>query len=375
MGDWRLICERCGSQQPLGSMDWRCGTCGGAFALEGQAEFSSSRIIRERRSLWRYDAFLPVASEQATTLGEGLTPLLRGHLAGREVWLKNDAMLPTGSFKDRGAAVVVSHLRGLGVSRVVVDSSGNAAAAMSGYCAAAGIECVVYAPASTSPAKLTQSRAFGAAVVLVEGNRDAVAEAAQQAVLGDGSVYYASHNWNPVFVEGVKTWAMEVWEQLGERSPDHAFVPTGGGSALVGALRGFETLGSAIPALVAAQPAACAPIVDALDEGADTIAAVTPGETLAEGTRIGNPSRPGQILAAVRKSGGWGQAVSEDALKQALRTLWRQGIYVEPTAAVGAAAFVDAVEAGRLPEKGETVILLTGSGLKATETIARLVQD
>ena len=193
---------------------------------------------------------------------------------------------------------------------------------MSGYCAAAGLECVVFAPLATSPGKLVQSRAFGARVELVAGTREDVASAAQDAVAGDSSAFYASHNWHAVFVEGVKTWAIEVWEQLGRRSPAAAFVPTGGGSALVGAWRGFQAVPERVPALIAAQPSACAPIVAAFDAGASTIAPTTPGATLAEGTRIGAPARGGQILAALRESGGWAEAVDESLLIETLRELW-----------------------------------------------------
>jgi threonine synthase len=336
---------------------------------------AGGRIETRDPTIWRYAHVLPVARDAAVSLGEGLTPLIAGRLAGRTVRFKLDALLPTGSFKDRGAALLASHLRELGVRRVVVDSSGNAAAAMAGYCAAAGLECVVFAPEATSPGKLVQAQAFGARVTLVAGTREDVARAAQDAAAGDPAAFYASHNWHPVFVEGVKTWAIEVWEQLGRRNPAVAFVPTGGGSALVGAWRGFLATPDQPPALVAAQPVACAPAVAALAAGATTIAPLTPGSTIAEGTRIGAPARGRQILAAVRDSGGWGEAVDEPLLVATLRELWAQGLYVEPTAAVGAAAFVAAVRGGRVLPEGEVVILLTGSGLKATATIAELLGE
>jgi threonine synthase len=262
-------------------------------------------------------------------------------------------------------------LRRLGLNRVIVDSSGNAAAAMAGYSAAAGLDCTVYAPATTSPGKLVQSRAFGATVVLVEGNREAVATAAQDAAAADSAAFYASHNWHAVFVEGVKTWALEVWEQLGGRNPAAAFVPTGGGSAFVGAWRGFAATGDTMPTLIASQPAACSPIVAAHSHGAAM--SVTPGTTIAEGTRIAAPSRPGQILTALNESHGQAIAATEDQLVSTLRELWSQGLYVEPTAAVGAAACRAALEQGHDFGNGPIVVLLTGSGLKATETIATLV--
>lgn len=370
---WNYRCEVCGRSEALDSPLWRCATCGGAFAIEGPNALSPDRIVRDDPSLWRYQHVLPVKAGAGATLGAGMTPLIHAKLAGHSVRLKLDTLLPTGSFKDRGAALLAAHLRGLGVRRIIVDSSGNAAAAMAGYCAANDLECVVYAPIATSSAKLVQVRAFGAAVHLVEGNRDDVALAAQSAAERDRGASYASHNWHPVFVEGVKTWALEVWEQLGGSSPAAAFIPTGGGSAFVGGRRGFGAVSPILPRLIAAQPAACAPVHAAFQRGADTIEPVVPQTTIAEGTRIGTPARGRQIMQVIRDSGGWSEAVTETEIVDALRELWSQGVYVEPTAAVGAAAFRRAVLDGRELPDGEIVILLTGSGLKATDSIARLL--
>lgn len=302
-----------------------------------------------------------------------MTPLVTGVLAGRRVRFKLDSLLPTGSFKDRGAAVMIAYLRAIDAKRIIVDSSGNAAAAMAGFAAANGLECVVYAPSTTSPGKLVQSRAFGAEVVLVDGPRDAVAAAAQGAAAEDPRSLYASHNWHPVFVEGVKTWAIEVWEQLNFTMPSTAWIPAGGGSAFVGAFLGFQAISERVPMLVAAQPAACAPVVAAFQMKRDDIPPVTAGTTIAEGTKIGAPARGRQIMRALRESSGTAAAVSDAEIRDALVELWRQGLYVEPTAAVGAAAFRAAVRRGDQLPDGEHVILLTGNGLKATETIADLV--
>lgn len=370
--DWAYVCERCGHRESLVSRAWRCPTCAGAFGLDGPNTLVPASVNASDNSLWRYHAILPARRGDGQFLGEGMTPLVAGTLAGRPVWFKMDNLLPTGSFKDRGAAVFSAHLRRLGIRRVIVDSSGNAAAAFAGFCAANRLDCTVYAPATTSLGKLVQARAFGASVHLVEGNREDVAAAAQDAAAADETSFYASHNWHAVFVEGVKTWALEVWEQLGERSPVAAFVPTGGGSAFVGGRRGFDAVGQ-LPILVAAQPSACAPIVAAEANGLDTIPAVVPGQTVAEGTRIGAPARDGQILAAIRDSGGWAEAIDEVLIVATMRALFAQGIYVEPTAAVGAAAFVAWVERGAAIPDGDIVVLLTGSGLKATDTIATCI--
>jgi threonine synthase len=374
MKPWHFRCEQCAHEIPIDTRPWRCES-GEMFSLVGPERFSAEDIDRRSSTFERYRALLPLGDAPMVTLGGGMTPLVPGTIAGRAVWFKLDSQLPTGSFKDRGAAVVVAHLQRLGINRVVVDSSGNAAAAMAGYSAAAGIDCTVYAPATASPGKLVQARAYGSTVVPVEGDRDAVAAAAQAAAEGDSGTFYSSHNWSPIFSEGVKTWALEVWEQLGDRPPSTVFVPTGGGSALAGAWRGFTAFGSWPPRIVAVQPAACAPIVEAFRSGAARAIPTTPGSTLAEGAKIGSPARDALVLQALRNSKGWAEAVSEDALVAALRDLWGQGVYAEPTAALGAAACRAAIERGELDNDGEVVILITGSGLKATETIEALLES
>lgn len=373
MTRWQYRCDACGWQEGLSHLAWCCPACGGVLALSGAPELSAARVLSDRPGLWRYGATLPVELDGGRWLGEGLTPLVPGRLASRDVWFKCDSSLPTGSFKDRGAAVLVAYMRQRGLRRVVVDSSGNAAAAMACYCAAAGLDCAVYAPAATSPAKLTQARAFGARVRLVAGDRQAVADAARDAAARDSGAFYASHNWHPIFVEGVKTWALEVWEQLGHRAPAAIFTPAGGGSALVGAWRGFQALTTVcpLPRLFAAQPAVCAPLVTAIETG-EGLAPVTPGETLAEGAKIGAPARAEQMRAAVTASDGGAIAIGEELLVATLRALWAQGLYVEPTAALGAAACSELIGSGLLPD-GELVVHLTGSGLKATATIESLL--
>jgi len=321
-------------------------------------------------SLWRYERAL--ATSKRLTLGEGMTPLVRSRLGGVQVWLKLDFVSPTGSFKDRGTAVLLSHLAEAGVTEIIVESSGNAAGSMAAYAALAGIDCTVFAPASASPAKLQQARAFGARVVAVPGPRGAASDAAEAAA-ADGRAFYANHNTHPMFVEGVKTWAYEVWEQLGFRNPAVVFVPTGGGSAYVGAHVGFAEVGGEQPRLVAAQPAGCAPLV-ASPVGAVELAEIEPRATLAEGAAIAQPPRGPLMLQARDSSDGWAASISDLAMMRALKELYSVGVYAEPTAALGVAAFLEAVEQGRSFADGDVVILVTGSGLKkppATEANRR----
>ncbi|MGH2557981.1 MAG: threonine synthase [Thermomicrobiales bacterium] len=372
-----LQCQRCGEVVRASAHVWRCLICRGPLTWHGPTTFSRASIDTHEPSLWRYAAALPVGAADAVSLGEGMSPLVQGTLDGALLHFKLDSLLPTGSFKDRGATVLLSHLRALGVERAVEDSSGNAAAAIAGYAARAGIACTVYAPAHASLGKLVQAAAYGATVERIEGTRDDVAAAAVAAAALPGATY-ASHNWHPFFVAGVATWAFEVWEQLGYRAPDNIVVPVGGGSMLLGAYRAFSLLrhGSEIdrlPRLFAAQALACAPIALAARDGSPEPVPVQRQPTIAEGIVIAEPVRGRELLAAVRETDGNGVTVEEDEIAVALRDLAKQGLYVEPTSAVAAAATRRLLEAGDIDPKQTTVVMLSGSGLKATEAIGGML--
>src|SRR3954452_20419247 len=217
------------------------------------------------RSLWRYRAALPIPPKHPITLGEGMTPLIARTLHGANVLLKCDWMNPTGSFKDRGASVMLSLLRDQGVRHVLEDSSGNGGAAVAGYAAAGGMRATIMTPASTSPGKTVQMRAYGAEIRLIPGSRQDTADAA---VREAASTFYASHNWHPFFLQGTKTLAYELWEDLGFRAPDNIITPCGAGSNVLGCAIGFSELSRAgeietMPRIFAAQPANCGPIAAA----------------------------------------------------------------------------------------------------------------
>jgi threonine synthase len=339
--------------------------------------FTRADIHERKSSLWRYAAALPVNADGAVSLGEGMTPLVDGAIDGTTVSFKLDGLMPTGSFKDRGATVLLTHLRTQGADRAVEDSSGNAAAAIAAYAARAGIACSVYAPAHASPAKLVQAAAYGATVQRIEGSRDDVAAAAAAAATSPGATY-ASHNWHPFFIAGVTTWALEVWDQLGHRAPDNIVVPVGGGSMLLGAYRAFTMLGNGgeidrLPRLFAAQAAACAPIALAAQNSCPDPSPVHRQPTLAEGIVISEPIRGRELLAAVRATDGGGVAVTEEEIATTLRDLARQGLYVEPTSAVAAAATRRLLANGNIDPTDTTVVMLSGHGLKATEAISKLL--
>jgi threonine synthase len=370
-------CRRCGRTYRLAELVWRCA-CGWHLDLQSLGALRREQIVAVERSLWRYAAALPVARDAlAAYFGEGLTPLVpaRGAAWGPgRLHLKLDFLFPSGSFKDRGSAVLVNHLAALGVRAIHEDSSGNAGASLAAYAARAGLACDVYVPAAAAPGKLVQIAAYGARVIRVPGDRRAAAAAA----LAAEGTFYASHNWSPLFIEGVKTVAFEVWEQLGFRAPDNLVVPVGYGSSLLGAYRGFAELlaGGAIarlPRLFGVQSAASAPLVRAFAAGAETVAAVQPEPTIAEGVASAQPIRGAELLEALRASGGAAEAVTDDEVVAALRDLAAEGVYVEPTGAVAAAGYRRLRDRGLIRPDETTVVLLTGSGLKATERISALL--
>ena len=213
--------------------------------------------------MWRYREALPIGGDvPIVSMGEGFTPLLPVELDGRRLHLKLDFLFPTGSYKDRGASVLISRARELGVRAVVEDSSGNAGCAVAAYAARAGITCDIFVPEAASPAKTVQIGMYGARLHRVPGTRERTAEAAQRAA---GTAFYASHVWNPFFLHGTKTFAYEVWEQLGFSAPDALVLPAGNGTLLIGAYIGFCDLLMCglierMPRLVAVQAERCAPL-------------------------------------------------------------------------------------------------------------------
>jgi threonine synthase len=365
---------RTGQTFPLEEPRW-CGLDSAPLLLTPLAGLSRAQINAATRSLWRYSAALPFQPDEPITLGEGCTPLIGRALYGAPALLKCEWFMPTGSFKDRGASVMLSLLRAQGVREVLEDSSGNGGAAVSAYAAAGGLRATIMAPASTSPAKTVQMRAHGATVELIPGTRQDTADAA---VRRSETTFYASHNWHPFFLHGTKTLAYEVWEDLGFRAPDNIITPCGAGSNVLGCEIGFSELlrGGEIdtmPRIFAAQPANCGPIAAAFLAGSEVPVETEIMPTIAEGTAIAQPIRLAEVLGTLRATRGGAVTLSEDEIGAATLDLARIGIYVEPTSAQAAGAFRKLLDAGAITPEQTTVLVLTGSGLKATPRIAELL--
>jgi threonine synthase len=349
-------------------MMWRC-ECGSFLNLTFESRFPIKEIAKRAPSLWRYREALPIhGDENIISMREGFTPLEGMNFNGHSVLMKVDYLFPTGSYKDRGATVLISKAREMGVKRVVEDSSGNAGAAIAAYCIRAGIECEIYVPRRTSLGKLVQIEAYGAALNRVEGSRERTAQVAMQAAC---RTYYASHCWNPFFLHGTKTFAFEVWEQMGWKAPDVLILPVGHGTLFLGAYIGFKELKKArrvkrMPRLVGIQSASCAPLYHGFRRGLEEPLPIEKRETVAEGIAIANPVRGMQILEAIRETEGEILIVTEKEIMAAMVEMGKKGHFIEPTSAATVAGLKKYLKKTR---KEMIVSTLTGMGLKATGKI------
>ena len=347
----------------------RCPVTAQPLEYKDIPRFEPSAIDSGRTGLWRYAAMLPILDgNQPVTLGEGWTPLIVDQWAGRNVHWKMDALMPTGSYKDRGVSVMVNWLSRLGAETMIDDSSGNAGASLACYAARAGARAVIYVPERAPEPKKAQIAIYGAELVEVPGPRDMATRAAEAATQHSRDTAYASHAWHPAFLLGQMTCAWEIWEQLGGEAPDWLVAPAGHGGLLLGIWRGFQHLFASgvidrLPRLVAVQARPYTPLYDAFHSGTDRIESSPRIERIsADGIAISYPVRAGALLAAVRQSNGTVFAVEDEEVLATHRQLAERGIFVEPTSATVAVAIQ---QLGDLFGADERVVaVLTGHGLK-----------
>lgn len=364
------------ARYPIGEARW-CAEDSAHINLAPGRGLTRDEIRQDDRSLWRYAEALRVDPARRISLGEGCTPLIEHRWGSQPVRMKLEHLAPSGSFKDRGTAVLVTHLREVGIERVLEDSSGNAGASLATYAAAAGMACRVLVPAGTAAGKITQMAAAGAEVVRIEGSRQDVAEAALREAK---STFYASHNWQPFFLEGTKTLAFELWEQLGFEPPDAIVVPLGYGSNVLGCWLGFNELKARgeidrLPRIYGVQAAHCAPFHAMFQAGGTAPVEIEVRPTLAEGIASSRPVRVIEVLEALQGSGGATVAVSEEEIRDALKRLIRAGFFVEPTSASALAGIDSLVRSGAVRPDETVVAVLTGSGLKALDRIQSLLGE
>lgn len=346
---------------------------GNLLDLHHHLIFDLQILAKRPANMWRYREALPVANDEAIiSFKEGFTPLLTVNLQGKKVFIKQEQLFTSGSYKDRGAAVLMSHVNELGIKKVIQDSSGNAGCAIAAYAAKANMDCGIFLQADTSPGKIAQMKMYGANIIKVNGSREDAAAAALAAAAAN---YYASHCYNPYFFHGTKTFAYEVCEQLNWQAPDAVVLPAGNGTLIIGCYIGFHDLLRAgyisnMPKLIAVQAANCAPLATAFTKGAATPAATTNMPTIAEGIAIAAPVRGAQMLHMVRETNGTFISVAEEEIKAAWLMCGKMGYYIEPTSAATIAGLIKYNEAY---SDNTVVSLFSGHGLKSTEKVMKVM--
>jgi threonine synthase len=362
--DTVIRCTGCRRPYPREGLPYRCHACGGVYDFDDLPNFDPGQVDREMPGLWRYrHAFSLPPEAPVVYLGEADTPLVWAQVFDWQVAFKLEFLNPTGSFKDRGTALMVSWLLARGVEEAVEDSSGNAGSSFAAYAAVMGIRARIYVPDYAAGPKRVQIAAYGAEVVQVPGPRSNAAEAVVAAA--DQGAVYASHAHLPQGLPGFASIAYELVEQLGTQ-PGTVIAPVGQGSLLLGVGRGFDALQRAgsisqMPVLVGVQAAACAPLWAVFTYGPAGLNRVTEGETLAEGVRIRYPLRGDALLEMVASSQGRFVIVEEPAILAGQGELARLGLFVEPTSAIVWEALSQVID--QVPEP--IVLILTGSGLKS----------
>jgi threonine synthase len=379
-----LRCPGCGTDFDLAIKESRCPEC--HYILEVVLDLTLLQgkgpelvLSRKERSIWRWREFLPIEREEAiVSLGEGGTPLLPGgrleeEVRGAELYLKNDTLLPTGSLKDRSNAVGVSRAVEEGRKVVAVASTGNAAASVAAYAAAAGLQSIVLIPEATAPEKVIQALSYGARIVRVKGDYDETARLYGKALRAYG--WYNCLSSNPFRNEGKKSYAYEIWADLDGRVPDWIIHPTAGGTGPAASWKGWNELYRLgwirrLPRIVVVQAAACAPIVHAFEQGWEEVMPVEPQETIAESIKVGSPSTVAwRALRAVRDSGGVAVALSEEEILRSQMLLGREaGIFAEPAGAIALGAAIRLAQEGVIRRDHVVVAVITGHGLKQPRT-------
>ncbi len=348
----KYICTECEKKFVPSPSVWKCD-CGAPFMLsEYPKSFPTGKTGKRRNGFWKYKEALPFDSEtQKVSLRESVTPLVEDNFGGGSVFLKRESELPSGSFKDRGAAVILTKAREMGVKEVVEDSSGNAGCAISLYATEARMDCRIFVPENTQKQTIEYMKNAGAEVIVVEGDRG---EASKRAAEEAGETFYASHIWNPYFLEGTKTCAFEIVEQLGWLTTERIYLPVGNGTLLIGLYLGLKDLQengiiTNIPTLCAVQQEGWAPLYEEI-HGKKVPEKKNP---TAKGIAIKNPPRLKQMKRIIRDTGGEIIKVSGKKIKKAHSLLNDAHYNVELTGSTGFAGFLKS-------EKTHSTVILTG---------------
>ena len=373
-----LECSKCGERWTADEPRTVCAKDGGSLYVRYDLESLKQTFPRESlagrpRSMWRYADVLPDADP--VSLGEGFTPMLPSRKLPN-VFIKDEGLNPTGSFKARGLSAAVTMAKSYGLRKLAIPSAGNAASAMAAYAAAAGLEAHIFMPRDVPRANLVECQSYGARVTLVNGLIGDCARMIAERKQSEGW-FDVSTLKEPFRVEGKKTMGYEIAEQLGWTLPDAVIYPTGGGVGLIGMWKAFDEMeqlgwiGAARPRMIAVQSTGCAPIPRAWEEGKSISEAWPNAATVAAGLRVPKAYGDYIVLDILRKSRGTAVAVSDSEIMQAMQDWARdEGIFAAPEGAASLAAYRKLLSAGFLADSDTVVLFNTGSGLKYIDVIA-----
>jgi threonine synthase len=385
-----LRCRECARTYPAEALHV-CEWCFGPLEVVYDYEAIAASVSREKvaagpKSIWRYADLLPASAEGAVDLGAGFTPLVKAdrlaaELGLSELWLKNDTVNPTGSFKDRVVSVALTRARELGFKVAACASTGNLANAVAAHAARAGMRSVVFIPADLEPAKVVTTAVFGGALVAIDGTYDDVNRLCAELASEHPTWAFVNVNVRSYYAEGSKTLAFEVAEQLGWQAPDHVVVPVASGSQLTKVAKGFRELHRVglleqepRVRISGAQAEGCAPVARAFESGATLVRPVKPAG-IAKSLAIGNPADGPYALDEVRRSGGAVAAVTDDEIREAIRLLARtEGIFAETAGGVTVGVLAKLAAAGVVKPQEKVVALITGNGLKTLDAVAGQAQ-
>jgi threonine synthase len=338
---------------------------------------------RQEKTYWRYFELLPVTHKSnIVDLNAGFTPLQYADRLGKEIgglknlFIKNDSVNPTFSFKDRPAGVAVSKAREMGLKAVGCASTGNLASATAAHAGKAKLPCYIFAPSDIEHVKIAQALSYGAEFVAVEGTYDDANRVAS--IIGDSKgIGVVNINMRPYYVEGSKTLAFEVAEQMNWRVPDNLIIPVGSGAMLNAICKGFEELEGlgfidnvANMKIIAAQPDGCAPVVDAFKRKSNDVIPVERPETIAKSLAIGDPGDGLYVLKRLKQFNGIAEDATDDQIIDGILMLAKtEGIFTEPAGGVSIAVLRKLIEDGKIDNDETVVCYITGNGLKSTEAI------
>jgi threonine synthase len=388
MPRYRLHCIGCGAEYPGSARLYSCPACGDLLDVIYDLDEEASRIPWlknfESRPLgvWRYRELLPVEDyRRAVSMNEGGTRLIRcrnleRELGVKEIYVKYEGDNPTGSFKDRGMTVGVTKAVEARAETTICASTGNTSSSLAAYSARAGLQCAVLVPSKKiALGKLSQALIHGAKVLAVGGNFDDCLRMVKE--LSRDPRFYLLNSINPFRLEGQRTAAYEIYEQLGGETPDYLMIPVGNAGNIVAYWKGFSDLKSLglaheLPRLMGVQAEGACPIYKAFVEGASEIKPIENVETVATAIRIGNPVNWKRALRAVRETGGLVEVVSDEEILAAQRILAsREGIFAEPAGASPIALLIKAARSGLIEHDSRVVCIVTGHGLKDPDIVLK----